>query len=130
MRIKNKKQDTFNEENEGRIISDLELPLVLEGLSVSQARRTLELIPNSEEALKMVEYYWMTSERDFANYNIFLEGIRYAMRKKDTPRGLYEEEILERTSLVPKESLFSTSYRDKPHRSAHFYEHLATQLLG
>src|SRR3989344_3325295 len=83
-------------------------------LTIEQAELTLSLFPDTEEAIAVANGYFSIpkKEREEACFKV---------------RSPYEQEVAERTSRVPQESLMQEGYRDKPYNSGHFYEHLVTR---
>lgn len=100
-------------------------------LTIEQAELTLSLFPDTEEAIAVANGYFSIpkKERDeaYSGYISFLEAVEEACFKV---RSTYEQEVAERTSRVPRESLMQEGYRDKPYNSGHFYEHLVTRMTG
>ena len=125
-----------NGQTKTKEISDLadDVTLLMTGLvgghlTVEQLEQTLHAFPNIEEAMAVANGYFSITkkERDeaYSGYLSFLETVEEACFKINTP---YEQEVFERTARIPQERLMQESYRDKPHRSSHFYEHLATRM--
>lgn len=105
---------------------------LIEGhLTVEQLKQTLCAFPDLDEAVAVANAYFSIPksirEEAYSGYLSFLETIEEACFKVRTH---YEQEVEEITASVPQQALMQESYRDKPHRSSHFYEHLATRLTS
>lgn len=100
-------------------------------LTVEQLKQTLHAFPDIDEAVAVANAYFSIPKKEryeaYSGYLSFLELVEETCFKVETQ---HEQEVAERTARIPQESLMQESYRDKPHRSSHFYEHLATRMTG
>ena len=108
------------------------LTLMEMGLNKQQSLSTLALFPKREDAIRVTESYNTLPKEErpvsFTSYNDYLESLRTAILGSTEIPTLYDQEVGERTVLVPRSALEQTSYRDKPQGGSHFYEHQASQL--
>ncbi|MBU2616720.1 MAG: hypothetical protein KKB79_01930 [Nanoarchaeota archaeon] len=124
----------FDQEmNEGP--SDLELAFVAQGLSIEQARKTLRVVSGEDEALKLLGYYRDIDDREFAGYDELLATVDSSKTLRRA-QDLYDKEVSESTTLIPREACFMGEHKDKegngrdtPESGSHFYEHQATRQL-
>ncbi len=100
-------------------------------LTREQAEQTLASFPDIEEAIAVANGYFSIPKRErdeaYSGYVSFLETVEEICFKINTP---YDQEVVERTAQIPRESLTSRGYREGPHIQGHFYEHIATRMTG
>ena len=93
------------------------LTLMEMGLNKQQSLSTLALFPEIGDATRVAESYNSipTDERpvSFTSYNDYLESLRTAILGSTEIPTLYDQEVADRTVLVPREALEQASYRDK-----------------
>src|SRR3989344_9188385 len=99
--------------------------------TLEQAEETTLLFSNNtEKAVQLAKGYFSLEPEErkklYGSYTNLLETIRTAILGPTTVPTLYEVEVTERTSIVPRSALTRASYRDRPQRSSHYWEHLAS----
>src|SRR3989344_4235182 len=94
-------------------IEDIET-LVEMGINKQQALATLALFLDLDEAILVVNAYRHPPEgfeRYIKSYSSYLETLRNASRGITEDRTPYDQEVAERTAMVPEEVLARAAYR-------------------
>lgn len=123
--------------DEGREITEGVAELMGYKLTQMQAERTLRLAQGSIEIAVQIAHSFKElsaqNRGEFYNYEVYLhaleEGFRY-LRGERGNASLFEEEVAEKTRMIPERALMQTCYKDRPSKSEHYWEHLDTRLLG
>ncbi len=102
-------------------------------LTRQQAFSTLALFPNLDDAKRVAESYRSIPKEErpvsFTDYNDFLESLRTAIYGPAEVQSLYDQEVQQRTARIPEEKLAQESYKDRPSKSSHYWEHQVTRNL-
>ena len=107
-------------------------------LTEDQAKTTLNLFPNVDEAIAVANYFFSKKgiRNTFSNYKDYLNAIyRLTYFPEEKPcsevEGIFNEDVRTRGSSLPKEVLttlkFSSKYRNDPFDNSHQQEHFASQ---
>lgn len=100
------------------------------GINQRQALETLTIFPDLKLAMVVVDTFKHPPKglgQTFGNYDHYFTNVISALESPDEPT-LYDQEVAERATMVPKEELHQDHYRDRPWNSSHYYEHLASRL--
>src|SRR3989338_5802122 len=107
--------------------------LVEMGINKQQALATLALFPDLDDAMLVINAYRHQPEgfkRYVGDYSNYLATLRDASRGVTGDRTAHDQEVAERTAMVPEEVLTRSAYRkDKPSSSSHYWEHETTRQL-
>jgi len=118
-------------------VPDVVLDLIAVGLTEKEARDTSQLFPCPILAKQVAEFYIGLPEaikiNDFSSYDAYLDRIKSALQRSqissDEHADSFQQEVSERSRGLDSKLLMQTSYRDRPSRSGHYWEHVVTQRL-
>lgn len=109
-------------------------------LTEEQAKTTLNLFQNVDEAIAVANYFFSipkkTRSRDFVNYNNYLNivcQLVYFREEKlcSEAEGIFNEEIKTRECGLPTKVLttlkYSSRYKNDPYTNSHQDQHFASQ---
>ncbi len=113
-----------------RDLSQEIVDLMSAGITETQARQTLEMFSDLQTAISIASFYAGDGNKrtHYENYKGYLCSVKVAMKDPNASKSLYQQEVEERTNGLPLSILKRANYRkDRPTRSSHYWEHIASQ---